>query len=43
MWLANVQAQFVCNFEEMHRRYNENANHYQKEQLSFKVGGQVWL
>jgi hypothetical protein len=43
MWLVDVWAQFVCNLEEAHRRYEENADECQNEQFSFKVGDQVWL
>jgi len=43
MWLVDVRVQLVCNLEEVHRRYKENAYECQKEQLSFKVGDHVWL
>jgi hypothetical protein len=43
MWLVNVQSQLVSNLGKTQKRYKDNVNEHRKEQLSFKVGDQIWL
>jgi len=43
VWLVNIRAQLVSNFEEAQRRYKENAYVHHKDQPNFKVENQVWF
>jgi hypothetical protein len=43
MWLTNVQAPLLSNFEKTQRQYKENVDEHWKKQPSFKVKDQVWL
>jgi hypothetical protein len=43
MWLVDIRTQLVSNLEKTQRRYKENVDEHQKEQLNFKVEDQVWL
>jgi uncharacterized membrane protein YukC len=38
LWLTNVQAQLVFNFEKALKHYKENVNEHWKQQPNFKVG-----
>ncbi len=37
MWLVDVWAKFVSNFEKMQKWYKENVDDHRKEQPNFKV------
>ncbi len=43
LWLTNVQAQLVFNFEEALKHYKEFFNEHWKKQPNFKVMDYVWL
>jgi hypothetical protein len=43
MWLTDVWAQHVFNFEKKQKQYKENVDDHWKQQPTFKVRDQVWL
>jgi hypothetical protein len=43
MWLVDVWVQFISNLEKTQRWHKENDYKHRKEQLSFKVGDQIWF